>query len=63
MKAFLEKYADSFEVKDAIKMILKKVECAKHDEEKAMHYLATDLDMIEDLVELKGHNLETIKRY
>lgn len=44
-------------------MILKKVECAKHDEEKAMHYLATALDMIEYLIELKGRDLTTMKRY
>lgn len=44
-------------------MIIKKLECAKHDEEKAMHYLASADDMIEDLIELKGHDLSTMKRY
>lgn len=66
MKAFLEKYMDSFDTKDAIKMINNKlskaIEYSKKDEEKAFHCLAEVHNMIEDLFELKDVDINSYKR-
>lgn len=66
MKAFLEKYMDSFDTKEAIKMInnklLKAVEYSKKDEEKALKCLAEVSNMIDDLFDLKDVDIHSYKR-
>lgn len=66
MKAFLEKYAESFDTKDAIKMInnklYKAIEYAKKDEEKSFQCLADVSNMIDDLFDLKDMDIQSYKR-
>lgn len=67
MKAFLEKYADSFTLKDALKMVEHKLHKAKKyaekgEDEEAYKCLATVYDMADDLIELKGLSIHDLKR-
>lgn len=66
MHSFFTKYIHSFEPKDAIKLIHKKIEkaeelCKEHDP-KYIEHLVMAWDMIQDYATAKGIDIRTLPR-